>query len=56
MLAISGNNASRVFNVNPVTTGETVDITGLTIRNGFVIGDGGGIINNDAQLFISDPP
>jgi hypothetical protein len=43
-LTISGNHASRVFNIS---TGVTADISGLTIANGYVTdGWGGGILNN----------
>ncbi|MEX2142001.1 MAG: HYR domain-containing protein [Pirellulales bacterium] len=48
-LALSGNNASRVFNV---AAGTTVDIFGLTIRNGRA-GFAGGILN-DGTLAITD--
>jgi len=44
ILAISGNSASRIFQVD---VGAVVTITNLTIRNGFVAdGSGGGILNS----------
>ncbi len=39
-LSISGNNASRVFEVN---SGVTATISGVTVRDGNVTGNGGGI-------------
>lgn len=42
ILSISGNNASRVFNI----TSATATITGMTISNGDVRDAGGGILNN----------
>jgi hypothetical protein len=50
-LAISGNNASRVFNV----TNGTVRISGLSIVNGatpFLTGRGGGILQTGGTLFL----
>ncbi|MCB8954117.1 MAG: hypothetical protein H6650_19105 [Ardenticatenales bacterium] len=49
MLGISGNNASRVFNVS----GSGVAIRGLTIRDGHISGDGGGIYNT-GSLSVQD--
>jgi len=48
VLAVSGANASRVFEIK---TGFTLNLSGLTITNGFVTGAGGegqgaGILNN----------
>jgi hypothetical protein len=43
VLAIDGNTTSRVFQT---VTGETVSISGLTIRNG-QLGEGGAILNAD---------
>jgi len=52
LLAISGNNVTRVFLVNP---GKTVTIDGLTITNGNTGGaDGGGIYNKHATLTINN--
>ena len=56
-LAVSGNDASRVFHIAP---GTTVTISGLTIRNGLAEGSsvsdksGGGIYNNQATLTLAD--
>ena len=41
-IAVSGNDASRVFSVNP---NANATIGGLTIRDGSTLGFGGGIIN-----------
>jgi hypothetical protein len=42
-LTISGNNASRIFNIQ---SGKTVTISGLTLNNGNAGGgDGGGVLN-----------
>src|SRR5262245_5781884 len=46
-LAVSGNHQSRVFNIRG---GATVAIDGLTIAQGQVVGDGGGILNNSSTL------
>jgi hypothetical protein len=53
-LAISGNHASRVFNVS---SGATVTIAGLTITNGLAVGGpgaGGGIENIDSNLTVAN--
>ena len=51
-LTISGNNASRVFDVS---NGASADISGLTITKGYVAGEGrGGGICNGGTLTISD--
>jgi Domain of unknown function (DUF4347)/Cadherin-like domain len=42
LLTVSGNDASRVFNI----ASGTVNMSGLTIANGNTISDGGGIYNN----------
>src|SRR5216117_3472105 len=47
---IDGNNLDRIFHIDPVPTGITVTISGVTIQNGatavisFVSADGGGIL------------
>jgi hypothetical protein len=46
-LTISGNNASRVFEV---ARGATVTLSGLTIRDGFDATGGGGAIRNAGDL------
>jgi hypothetical protein len=43
LLTISGNNASRVFNIQAAMTAE---ISGLSITNGNTASDGGGIVNH----------
>ena len=46
-----GSGADRVFDIS---SGITVDITGVTIRNGIVIGEnGGGILNNGTLTLTS---
>jgi CSLREA domain-containing protein len=51
-LAVSGNNASRVMQVN---TGVTVVLSGLTIQNGSDPGfDGGGGIRNNGTLTLAN--
>jgi uncharacterized repeat protein (TIGR03803 family) len=63
-LAISGNHASRVFDI---ASGSTVQISGLTIENGYALGGsptfangqetpngGGGGILNDGTLTVTD--
>jgi hypothetical protein len=54
-LAVSGNDAVRVFNVDLTAAGESVEISGLTIRDGLapVNETGGAIRNADASLTIS---
>ena len=49
-LAIDGNNASRVF----LISGGTVAISDVTIQNGSVFGNGGGIANVDGSLTITN--
>jgi Chlamydia polymorphic membrane protein (Chlamydia_PMP) repeat len=51
-LAVSGDNASRVFHIG---FGQTVTISGLTITDGIASGDfGGGIFSEQATLTVSD--
>ncbi len=50
-LAVDGNANGAVFIVN---SGETDTISGLTIQNGNVVGDGGGIFNNGTLTLQSD--
>jgi ELWxxDGT repeat protein len=52
LLAISGNNASRVFDISQNQTPVTVTIAGLTIENGLSPSDGrgGGIYNVSSTL------
>ena len=51
ILTISGNNASRVFNIG---SGVTVTISGLTIANGYAAISGAGINNNGGTLTINN--
>src|SRR5712671_5788490 len=46
VLAVSGNHASRVFYL----TNATVNLSGLTITNGMINGNGAGIFNDHATL------
>src|SRR5262249_20352552 len=50
VITVSGNHASRVFEIGPTFT---VAISGLTIFNGSVGDDGGGILNR-GTLIVSD--
>jgi hypothetical protein len=54
VLTVSGNHASRVFDVDPATPGDFVGITGLKIANGQVSGPGGGVRDEDAKLILFD--
>jgi hypothetical protein len=49
-ITVSGNNASRVFNIN---SGKTAAIIGLTISGGSTTGDGAGIINDGALTVVN---
>jgi len=51
MLAVSGNHASRVFHI---ASGKTAYIISLTIINGTINGNGGGIYNDHASLELLD--
>ncbi|MFB2935938.1 lectin-like protein [Aerosakkonemataceae cyanobacterium BLCC-F154] len=48
-LTISGNNASRVFNIDDGDSSNQIDVTidGLTIRDGNTTENGGGILNQE---------
>jgi uncharacterized delta-60 repeat protein len=48
LLTISGNNASRIFSINsfPLPTNQIVNLSGMTLSNGFSsLNDGGAILN-----------
>jgi hypothetical protein len=49
-VSVSGNNSSRVFEV---AAGQNVTISGLTITDGSASGQGGGILNDGADLTLS---
>lgn len=49
-VAVSGNNASRVFHVN---TGKTVALVGLTMTGGNTTGDGAAILNDGALTLVN---
>src|SRR5262249_43403506 len=49
-LAVSGNDASRVFEI---AAGQTVAISGLTITHGFALDQGGGILNEGSDLTLT---
>lgn len=51
LLTVSGNNASRVFEVAP---GAQATLSGLTIGNGFAINGAGILVDTGAVLSISD--
>lgn len=50
LLSITGNHSSRVL---AVTTGATVSISGLTLRDGSVYGASGGVIHNAGTLSLT---
>src|SRR6266540_7276702 len=50
-LTVDGNANDHVFYINP---NNTVTISGLTITNGVVVGDGAGIYNDRATLTVSN--
>jgi hypothetical protein len=56
ILAISGNNASRVFDISQNQKPVTVTIAGLTIENGLCSGDngGGGILNISSAVSLNN--
>jgi hypothetical protein len=49
-LSVSGNNASRVFEI---AAGQNVAISGLTITHGYAPDQGGGILNDGSNLTLS---
>jgi hypothetical protein len=49
-LAVSGNSASRVFET---ATGIDVTISGLTVLHGYALDQGGGILNDGANLALT---
>jgi hypothetical protein len=51
LLAVSGNNASRIFEVK---SGFNVTINGLTISHGYGPDNGGGILNDGSNLTLSE--
>ncbi len=47
--------ASRIFNIDPVAAGDVVSISNMTATNGKVVAaNGGGILNNDAALILTN--
>ncbi len=44
----------RLFHVDPAGAGITVSISALTVRNGYIVGNGAGILNNSATLNLSN--
>lgn len=56
LLAVSGNDASRVFRVDKAGGSEQIDvmISGLTIRDGDAAADYGGGLWNDEKLSLTD--
>src|SRR4029077_11648766 len=49
-LSVSGNNASRVFEL---AAGQDVTISGSTITHGFALDQGGGFLNDGSNLTLS---
>jgi predicted outer membrane repeat protein len=45
---------SRIFNVNPATAGDRVEIDGLTLTGGNAAAEGGAIFNDNSRLRIFD--
>jgi uncharacterized repeat protein (TIGR01451 family) len=54
LLTISGNNASRVFNINANLAAHPVSIRGLTISNGRSAANGGAISFSSGDLFVDN--
>ena len=54
-VAVDGNSNHRVLAFNPVFAGAPVSVSGLTLRDGYLIGasDGAGIFNEDGDLSIT---
>ncbi len=53
LLTLNGT-TSRFFNVDPVTAGDAVSISGMTLQNAVLAsGNGGAIVNNDGALILS---
>ncbi len=53
VLSVSGNNTSRIFNVDP-DSGDAVYISDLTLMDGSTTGSGGAIRNEDADFTMFD--
>jgi uncharacterized repeat protein (TIGR01451 family) len=54
-LTIDGYESNtRIFYINPGTTGDPVTISGLTMAYGHTSGSGGAIVNLDAKLTVAD--
>jgi hypothetical protein len=53
-LAVSGYGNSRIFSIDVGTSDDPASISRLTLRNGFVSGNGGAIYNYDSTLTIAN--
>ncbi len=54
-LILDAAKLSRIFNIDPGTTSDVVSISNMTATNGKVVAaNGGGIINNDAALILTN--
>jgi CSLREA domain-containing protein len=53
-VTLSGNDARRLFSIDPTTPDDPVSISGLTLTDGHSSGNGGAVSNQDAALTISD--
>jgi hypothetical protein len=54
VLTVDAAPNSRIFSINPATTGHEVGIYDLTLTGGDVAGAGGAIYNSDAELSVVD--
>jgi hypothetical protein len=54
VLSVNAATGERIFDVDPVTSGDAVRINGLALTGGDVTGNGGAIQNEDAALQVND--
>jgi predicted outer membrane repeat protein len=53
VITVSGNDASRIFYIQPNTAGDPSSISGLTLTQGYFNGSGGAVYVNEARLTLS---
>src|SRR5262245_59412208 len=53
-LSITGFDSTRIFTVDPATSGDPVTISGLRLMGGYSASPGGAVLNQDAKLTIRD--